>query len=163
MSKKENKGFSLVETIVVIAIIAVIISVLAPTYIKYVEKARKVSDMENMAKICEVLNVINAENNCEILSGEYAYVAVYPDSPLDCGVSIGDKGALLNELKAYGIYDDNVRIKSRNSPWKDGYVVFYSFDSASTWIRAVSVNSKTGGKTLMGYDYTRDELYTVNE
>ena len=45
---KNNKGFSLVELIIVVAIMAVLIGVLAPQYIKYVEKSRKSTD-EKMA------------------------------------------------------------------------------------------------------------------
>ncbi len=37
-----NKGFSLVELIVVIAIMAVLVGVLAPTLIRNVEKSREV-------------------------------------------------------------------------------------------------------------------------
>lgn len=40
MKEHNNKGFSLVELIVVVAIMAVLIGVLAPQYIKYVEKSR---------------------------------------------------------------------------------------------------------------------------
>ena len=38
--KKRNKGFTLVELIIVIAIIAVLAAVSAPQYVKYVEKGR---------------------------------------------------------------------------------------------------------------------------
>ncbi|MCI6164409.1 MAG: type II secretion system GspH family protein, partial [Lachnospira sp.] len=39
-----NKGFSLVELIVVIAIMAVLVGVLAPTLIRNVEKSRESTD-----------------------------------------------------------------------------------------------------------------------
>ena len=43
-----NKGFSLVELIVVIAIMAVLVGVLAPTLIKNVEKSRESTDLQNL-------------------------------------------------------------------------------------------------------------------
>ena len=44
--QKNNKGFSLVELIVVIAIMAVLVGVLAPQLIKYVEKSREATDIQ---------------------------------------------------------------------------------------------------------------------
>lgn len=44
MKKKNNKGFSLVELIVVIAIMAVLMVVLAPAMLRYVEKTRVQKD-----------------------------------------------------------------------------------------------------------------------
>lgn len=48
MKKTNNKGFSLVELIIVVAIMAILIGVLAPQYIKYVERSRVAAD-ENIA------------------------------------------------------------------------------------------------------------------
>ena len=46
MKKTNNKGFSLVELIIVIAIMAILVGVLAPQYIKYVERSRKSADLD---------------------------------------------------------------------------------------------------------------------
>lgn len=44
MKKTNNKGFSLVELIIVIAIMAVLIGVLAPQFLRYVERSREQKD-----------------------------------------------------------------------------------------------------------------------
>ena len=53
--QKNNKGFSLVELIVVIAIMAVLVGVLAPQLIKYVEKSREATDIQNCDSIVSAL------------------------------------------------------------------------------------------------------------
>lgn len=50
-TKLNNKGFSLVELIIVIAIMAVLIGVLAPQYLKYVERSRVSTDLDNIAAL----------------------------------------------------------------------------------------------------------------
>jgi type IV pilus assembly protein PilA len=52
-----NKGFSLVELIIVIAIMAVLMAVLAPQLIKYVEKSRTQADDTAAAEILNAVNV----------------------------------------------------------------------------------------------------------
>lgn len=68
--KLGNKGFSLVELIVVIAIMAVLVGVLAPTLIKNIEKSRESKDAQN----CEQL-----KSSAEVaLQNEEVYAANVP-------------------------------------------------------------------------------------
>lgn len=53
--KRNNKGFSLVELIVVIAIMIVLVAVLAPVFTKYVEQSRRATDVQNANSIAEAV------------------------------------------------------------------------------------------------------------
>ena len=44
---KNNKGFSLVELIIVIAIMAVLVTVIVPTMFQYIEKSKRAVDIQN--------------------------------------------------------------------------------------------------------------------
>ena len=46
MKKTNNKGFSLVELIIVVAIMAVLVGVLAPQYLRYLDKAKQGNDKQ---------------------------------------------------------------------------------------------------------------------
>lgn len=52
---KNNKGFSLVELIIVIAIMAILVGVLAPQLMKYIEKAKITSDEELLDAIYDAI------------------------------------------------------------------------------------------------------------
>lgn len=56
--KKNNKGFSLVELIVVVAIMAVLVGVLAPAYLRYVEKARQQTCYWNMDNVVREVQLL---------------------------------------------------------------------------------------------------------
>ena len=61
--KKNNKGFSLVELIIVIAIMAVLIGLLAPQYLKFVEKSKKSADISNAQALATAINVAFADGS----------------------------------------------------------------------------------------------------
>ena len=57
MKKTNNKGFSLVELIIVIAIMAVLIGVLAPQFLRYVERSRLQRDNTGIAEIANSVEI----------------------------------------------------------------------------------------------------------
>lgn len=59
--KKDNKGFSLVELIVVIAIMAVLIAVLGSTILGYVEKSKYSKDVQALDSIKTAVSTCVAE------------------------------------------------------------------------------------------------------
>lgn len=61
--KMNDKGFSLVELIIVIAIMAVLVVVLAPQYLKYVERSRNSTDISNATAMVTACQVWAADPN----------------------------------------------------------------------------------------------------
>jgi len=96
MEKKNNKGFSLVELIIVIAIMAVLIGILAPQFIKYVEQSRRSKDIQNanqlretfLADIAEgkitdadTVLIVNSTPNLPSALNEIPYIEGRPGTP----------------------------------------------------------------------------------
>lgn len=66
--KKSNKGFSLVELIIVIAIMAILAAAIAPALIRYIDKSRKADDVQFFGQIQSAASAA--------LANEDAYAAV---------------------------------------------------------------------------------------
>ncbi len=64
-NKKNNKGFSLVEIIIVVAVIVVIASLIVPEIIKYVESARQANDLQRATHILRGMStsILDPKNN----------------------------------------------------------------------------------------------------
>lgn len=53
MKKMNNKGFSLIELIIVIAIMAILVAIIAPNLTKYLGKSKKNTDKKNADEIAQ--------------------------------------------------------------------------------------------------------------
>jgi len=62
MKKMNNKGFSLVELIIVIAIMAILVGVLAPQFIKYVEQSRQSTDIDTIDELKTAVETATTDN-----------------------------------------------------------------------------------------------------
>lgn len=67
--KKDNKGFTLVELVIVVAILAILVGILAPQYTKYVEKSRKSADAANMDEMVRAVEIYAADGENTPISG----------------------------------------------------------------------------------------------
>ena len=70
--KKDNKGFTLVELVIVVAILAILVGILAPQYTKYVEKSRKSADVSNLENLVTAFKTAAADGSTNISAGTYA-------------------------------------------------------------------------------------------
>lgn len=89
MKKTNNKGFSLVELIIVIAIMAILAGAIAPALIRYIDKSRKSNDVTAAKAIkTAVETALGNESIYEYLTtgsaataGQFCYVTVQPGMP----------------------------------------------------------------------------------
>ncbi len=74
--RNDNKGFSLVELIIVIAIMAVLIGVVAPTYLQYVEKSKKTADCTTIGTVMDAIEVAAMDPDVKWPAGESVSVTI---------------------------------------------------------------------------------------
>ena len=141
---KNNKGFSLVELIIVIAIMAILVGVMAPQLIKYIEKTNVSSDTQLCDTVKSAITtammdpaVINAPNNGGIPSGTAA-------SNVSSITNTTSFGAAVEEILGFAPSGINSHIKSAHSTGTNDGVRFQIVNSNSVhvWI----VNTDKDGK-----------------
>lgn len=134
MKKMNNKGFSLVELIIVIAIMAILAAALAPQLIKYLEKSRESTD----ASTCDTIkSAFNAA-----VTNEAAYNEMMTATTKTINITFSGNTASYDNQTACGnvvkeLQESLAQIKAPKATGKSSYEI--------TW--TVS-QSGGGGNTL---------------
>lgn len=116
--KKNNKGFTLVELVIVVAILAILVGVLAPQYTKYVEKSRKAADVSNVENLVTVLKTAASDSTDTLPAGNYK-ITITADRTTITGPDAATKlTETVNEFA--GDNWANVTLKSTRWTTKDG-------------------------------------------
>ena len=117
--QKNNKGFSLVELIVVIAIMAVLVGVLAPQLMKYVEKSREATDIQNCDSIASALKAYYADK--EDLTADVTINVTKNGVKETTEPAVTDAGMVKTKLK--GKYWTNIAITYKKDDGSIEYVI----------------------------------------
>ena len=98
--KMNNKGFSLVELIIVIAIMAVLVGVLAPAYLRYVEKSRKSADVQAIDAVMSAMEMAAIDPSLNVTDGTVIKVQLKNTNPTS-GTSFWceKNGSVITELQ----------------------------------------------------------------
>lgn len=119
--KMNDKGFSLVELIIVIAIMAVLVVVLAPQYLKYVERARNSTDTSNATSIVTALQVYAADPDVEEpFTAEESFTITVSKTGTTFGTG-GNNRVAGDALDSAAISTEDLKCKSK-SKWTQ-YVI----------------------------------------
>lgn len=150
--KKDNKGFTLVELVIVVAILAILVGLLAPQYTKYVEKSRKSADASNLEEIVKELQVVASDPQYSVPAGTFTIIMSHTTgteikltdtsgsvtSDTDKLWSTGMKSLLEGDWTATGTNMKNTSLKLKSNKWKADTYAAATENAAATGVSGVS-------------------------
>lgn len=130
--KKTNKGFSMVELIIVIAIMAILAGALAPALIKYINKSRLSTDVSNAQTIATaVQTAIANESVYDEVGGQDNTFKVTDSAATDINGKPSFAAAFTEAMSGKGIKSKSKKDMDGNPISGQGYYVEMKFASGS--------------------------------
>ena len=146
--KKDNKGFTLVELVIVVAILAILVGILAPQYTKYVEKSRKAADASNLENLVTAFKTAASDGNDQIPAGTYTFTINKEATTLENGTDVNyPKGEGINTIK-------DIITKFVGNNWKDTKLKSKKWVNGSTTVKEISAELTVGNDGSVTVKYT---------
>jgi len=125
--KKNNKGFTLVELVIVIAILAILVGLLAPQYTKYVEKSRKSADVDNMNEMVKAVQVYAVDQGTKAGGNKAGTDLKITLKSTGAEITTDSADFIKNALTEYVPNYTNIALKSKQ--WKADPTATFTIDT----------------------------------
>lgn len=155
MKESNNKGFSLVELIIVVAILAILTGILAPAYIKYIDKSRRVVCGANIDEVETAWRVTLVEDGTKTL--EAVLNELGPECPSGGNYSISVDGSLLSVICSVHGGEVTTGFEGTKTWAKRVYTSMLEFVGQSQEAIKAEIGKWVSNDNLM--DYIRENTY----
>ena len=154
--KKDNKGFTLVELVIVVAILAILVGILAPQYTKYVEKSRKAADASNLENLVTAFKTAASDGNDQIPAGTYKFTINNATETQTTGTTILDCNP--NDTSQSTSEIDGIITSYVGANWKDTKLKSKKWENPKTKKTVTQISAtlevKNDGSVTVTYDPT---------
>ncbi len=114
--KKDNKGFSLVELIIVIAIMAILVGIVGTQVLPYIDKSRHAKDVQVLSGLCTDATAAYSSAASELTESVYT-ITINSKVSVSCGSDTAGATKLQN---AFAEYNGVTNVKDLKLESKEG-------------------------------------------
>lgn len=145
--EKDNKGFSLVELIIVIAIMAILVGIVGTQVLPYIEKSKKAKDIQKISGLCTDASTAYSSTASELSAASYKITIDKTAAIAVTGGSDAENDALKKAFVELNSVDKTGDLKLESKAGKNVTEIEITCKDTSPMVEVVTTvdNSATNG------------------